>query len=266
MGDEFVTVRSNGDSYRARTLIGADGANGIVARSAGLASDGQRAAVALEANLAAENGLGHLWESKVAVDLGGIPGGYGWLFPKGDHINVGVGGWKHVGPTLRARLSALCSFLDIDESKLTDLRGHHLPLRAKSAPIARGNTLLVGDAAGLVDPLSGEGIHGAFVSGRLASEAVGRYLSGEITDLTSYDAAVDRSLMQDIEVSHKLQAVFQRFPRVSVGVLRFSARFWGQMCDLARGEMTYKESEASLGVFRHFFNGLAKVSAIGMPR
>ena len=265
-GYGVVTVRSNGDSYRARTLIGADGANGITARSAGLGSDPQRAAVALEANVAAENGLGDRWDSKIAVDLGGIPGGFGWLFPKGDHVNVGVGGWKQVGPTLRSRLSALCSFLEIDESKLTDIRGHHLPLRDRGAPIARGNTLLVGDAAGLVDPLSGEGIHAAFVSGRLASEAVETYLSGEAADLTPYDAAVGRELMPDIELSHKFQAVFQRFPRVSVAVLRFSDRFWGQMCGLARGETTYTQIEARLGVFRHFFNGLAKVSAVGLPR
>ncbi len=141
-----------------------------------------------------------------------------------------------------------------------------MPLRDRGAPIARGNTLLVGDAAGLVDPLSGEGIHAAFVSGRLASEAVERYLAGEAADLTPYDAAVGRELMPDIELSHKFQAVFQRFPRVSVAVLRFSDRFWGQMCGLARGETTYTQIEARLGVFRHFFNGLAKVSGIGLPR
>jgi flavin-dependent dehydrogenase len=265
-GDGVVTVRSNGNSYRSRTLIGADGANGIVARSIGLATDPNRAAVAFEANVPAENGLGDRWKSKIAVDLGGTPGGYGWLFPKGDHVNVGVGGWKRIGPTLRTRLTALCEFLDIDESKLTDLRGYHLPLRDKRTPIARGNVLLAGDAAGLVDPLSGEGIHGAFVSGRLASEAIGRLLSGESADLTSYDTNVERELMRDISVSYKLQAVMHRFPRFSAAALRRSDRFWTRMCGLVRGESTYTETEANLGVFRHFFNGLAKVSAIGLPR
>ena len=186
--------------------------------------------------------------------------------PKGHHVNSGLGGWKYAGPTLRDELSALCAFLDLDVAKLTNLRGYNLPLRDAGAPIARGNALLVGDAAGLVDPLSGEGIHGAFVSGRLASEAIQRYLGGDADDLASYEMAVDRELMRDIEVSYKLQAVFHRFPRPSVAVLRYSDRFWGNFCGLVRGEMTYTETEASLGPFRHFFNGLAKLSAIGIRR
>lgn len=266
LGGGNVTVRSNGDTYRARALIGADGANGVTARALGLASEPQPAAIALEGNLPIENGAGHAWAQTVALDFGGVPGGYGWLFPKDDHLNVGVGGWKRIGPTLRDRLSALCRYLDIDESKLTNLRGHHLPFRDRGVPIVRENALLVGDAAGLVDPLSGEGIHGAFKSGRLASEAIQGYLSGAAADLSAYEESIDRELMPDIEISYKFQAVFNRFPRVSVAVMRYSNGFWTRLCDLARGETSYTEIEAGLGVKRHFFNGLAKLSAVGLPR
>ena len=261
-----VIVRSNGDALRARTVIGADGANGVTAKALGFINQQRRAAVAFEGDATIQNGSASRWEDAIALDMGTIPGGYGWLFPKGDHVNVGVGGWKYAGPTLRGQLSALCAFLELDESKLTNLRGYNLPLRDAGAPIARGNSLLVGDAAGLVDPLSGEGIHGAFVSGRLAAEAVQRYLASDTHDLTSYETAVDRELMSDIEVSYKLQAVFHRFPRPSVAVLHHSDRFWGNFCGLVRGEMTYTQTEASLGPLRHFFNGLAKLSAIGIRR
>ncbi len=261
-----VIVRSNGDTLRARTVIGADGANGITAQALGFISEQRRAAVALEGDATIQNGSASRWEDAIALDMGAVPGGYGWLFPKGDHVNVGVGGWKYIGPALRERLSELCAFLDLDVAKLTNLRGHHLPLRDAGAPIARGNSLLVGDAAGLVDPLSGEGIHAAFLSGRLAAEAIQRYLAGDADDLTSYEAAVDRQVMSEIEISYKLQAVLFRFARPSVAVLRHSDRFWGRLCGLIRGETTYAETQARLGPLRHFFNGLAKVSAIGLRR
>ncbi len=264
--DNHVIVRSNGDTMRARTVIGADGANGVSAKALGFISTPRRAAVAFEADATLQNGGASRWDDAIALDMGTIPGGYGWLFPKGDHVNVGVGGWKYAGPTLRGELSRLCTFLNLDGAKLTNLRGYNLPMRDPGAPIARGSGLLVGDAAGLVDPLSGEGIHAAFVSGRLAAEEIQRYLAGDADDLTNYETAVDRQVMPEIEVSYKLQAVLHRFPRPSVAVLKRSDLFWGNFCSLVRGELSYTETEAGLGPLRHFFNGLAKVCEIGIRR
>ena len=105
----------------------------------------------------------------MGLNLGGIPGGYGWIFPKRDHLNIGLGGWKHVGPSLRARLDELVRLYGFDPGDLWGLRGHHLPLRSSTTPLVSGNLLLVGDAAGLVDPLTGEGIHAAIRSGRAAA-------------------------------------------------------------------------------------------------
>jgi len=253
-----VLVRANGDAYCARTLVGADGANGVVARALGL--EAAEAAVALEANVPAEDGLMSLWERAIAVDLGGIPGGYGWLFPKGDHLNVGVGGWRRVGPTLRRRLSELCRYLGLDESKLWGLRGQYLPLRQPGAPIVRGPALLAGDAAGFVDPLSGEGIQAAFLSGRLAAESIARYLAGEAADLSDYESAVEREVMAEVAVSRKLQAVFHRFPGPSVAVMRRSDRFWRTLCALVRGDTTYADLHRRLGPLRYVLDGAARLA------
>jgi geranylgeranyl reductase family protein len=255
-----ATVRANGDAYRARALVGADGANGVVARSLGLAPIGD-AAVALEGNVPANGALAERWSHTVALDFGGVPGGYGWLFPKNDHLNIGVGGWRFTGPTLRDKLSALCRHLELDEAKLFGLRGHHLPMRRPGAPITRGPALLAGDAAGLVDPLSGEGIHAAFTSGRLAADSIARHLAGETTDLAEYGSAVDRELMSEIDVSTRLQAVFHRLPRPCVAVMRRSDRFWQVLCRMVRGETSYVALRRKLGPFAFAFDGLAKLSA-----
>jgi flavin-dependent dehydrogenase len=172
-------------------------------------------------------------------------------------VNVGVGGWKWIGPTLRERVDRLSRALSLDPSKLVGLRGHHLPMRRPGAPIVSGPVLLAGDAAGLVDPLSGEGISAAFASGRLAAEAVERVLDGSAGDLASYELAVEREIMADIAVSRKLQAIFQRLPRPCVAVMQRSDRFWGVLIALVRGEMSYRGVRARLGLARYGLDGAA---------
>ncbi|MGB2693617.1 MAG: geranylgeranyl reductase family protein [Dehalococcoidia bacterium] len=264
ISNDEVIVSSNGDTYRARALVGADGANGVVARAAGLTPNGE-SALALEGNVPADDRLIERWERTIALDFGGIPGGYGWLFPKREHLNVGVGGWRWVGPSLRDHLSALCKYLDLDETQLTNVRGHHLPLRTPGAPIVRGPALLAGDAAGLVDPLSGEGIDAALTSGRLAAEALLPYLAGEARDLSAYEAAVERELMTDIMLSHKLQRIFHRMPRPCVSVMRRSDRFWRSLCGFVRGEVTYAGFWQRIGPLGIVLNGLAKLSEPKRP-
>ena len=258
LADERVVVRANGDAYRGRVLVGADGANGIIARAIGL-SPVSEAAVALEANVPLEGHVMDAWERTIALDFG-TPGGFGWLFPKGDHLNVGVGGWRRIGPTLRERLSALCGYLGLDEAKLSGLRGHHVPLRAPGAPIVRGPALLVGDAAGLVDPLSGEGIHAAFHSGRLAAKAIAGRLA-DAARLDAYESAVERELMADILVSRKLQVILHRLPRPCLAIMRRSDAFWRRLCGLVRGDLTYAGLRGQLGPLRPLLDATARLSA-----
>ncbi len=161
----------DGRPVHADTLVGADGANGIVARAAGL-TNGIVNGVALEANVPYDALDREDIENTAIIELGVVPGGYGWVFPKGDHANVGVGGWGSEGRRLRDHLARLALKHGIDPSALRDLRGHRLPMRRPGATPARCRVLLVGDAAGLVDPLSGDGIYEAFVSAELAAEAI----------------------------------------------------------------------------------------------
>ena len=112
------------------------------------------------------------------IEFGAPTGGYGWLFPKGDHANLGVGGWASEGPHLREHLARLARAYAVDPAAITDVRGHRLPMRRVGASIpAVDRVVLVGDAAGLVDPLSGDGMYEAFASARLAAEAI---LAGDV--------------------------------------------------------------------------------------
>jgi geranylgeranyl reductase family protein len=243
-------VRANGDVYEARVLIGTDGVNGQTAQALGLQPLGEHA-VAFEANYPADAALMERWERFIALDLGGIPGGYAWVFPKGDHLNIGVGGWKYVGPTLRDRLSRFCAYYGFDESLLFDHRGYQLPLRRDGEAIVRGPAMLAGDAAALVDPLSGEGIWAAFVSGRLAAQEAQRYLAGEAPDLAGYQRALNAEMQEEILVSRRLMAMFQRLPAFSVLMLKYNGLFWRYLTEIIRGDITYPDLPRKLGPLRH---------------
>ena len=96
---------SRGSPIRASFLVGADGANGVVAKAAGL-GEGIVCGVALEGNVpwgALERGP---YARTAWVELGIVPGGYGWVFPKGDHVNLGVGGWMTEGPNCEGTSTA----------------------------------------------------------------------------------------------------------------------------------------------------------------
>src|SRR5690606_19843323 len=172
-----------GEVYAARVVIGADGANGVVGTALGY-EHAAESAVALEGNLPCPDGVPEAFRHHVVLNFGHLPGGYGWVFPKGDHVNVGVGGWKPVMvKRLRPALERICRLYDIDSSELRDLRGHHLPMQRLGTITAAGGSAVVGDAAGLVDPLSGEGIHAAVLSGIAVAPEVRRYLDGEVNTL-----------------------------------------------------------------------------------
>ena len=243
----------NGDTYEAPVLIGADGVNGPTSKALGLTPLAEHA-VAFEANYPADERLMDDWSRFIALDLTGIPGGYGWVFPKGDHLNIGVGGWKYVGPTLRKRLARLCAYYGFDQSRLFGFRGYQLPLRRDAAPVTCGGAALAGDAACLVDPLSGEGIRAAFVSGRLAAEEARRYLRGDVPDLRGYQRALDAEMREEILTSRRLQAILQRLPSFSVLMLKYNPTFWRYLTEIIRGEIAYPDLTRKLGPLRHVLN------------
>jgi geranylgeranyl reductase family protein len=205
------SVDVGGERLTADVVVGADGANGVSQRVSGPMPE---LGVALEGNVRHEDIDAARYRGRAVVELGVVPGGYAWVFPKGDHVNVGVGGWASEGPHLRERLAALCRAYGIAEERVVQLRGHRLPMRGARRRCVNGRVLLVGDAAGLVDPLSGDGMYEAFVSGRLAAEAV---LSG---DTRAYAGSFDRAFAAPEALSWRAKVAFDRFPALAFWLAR----------------------------------------------
>jgi geranylgeranyl reductase family protein len=201
-------------TFPADVVVAADGANGTTARAFELARNIEYG-VAYEGN--APYGVldRERYARRAVVELAGIPGGYGWVFAKGDHVNVGVGAWQSEGPRIREHLARVCAAHGLELSQLEHLRGHRLPFRRPGTMLATGRrALAVGDAAGLIDPVSGDGMYECFVSARHAAAAI---LAG---DLARYAPALDAQVGQLHRASWKLKHAFDRWPRTSWRVVR----------------------------------------------
>jgi geranylgeranyl reductase family protein len=235
-------VTAGGERLRGDVVIGADGANGVSTRTLGAVEHG----VALEGNLAYEHVSRDRFRGRAVVEIGVVPGGYAWVFPKGDHVNVGVGGWESEGPHLRQRLSEACAAYGLDPGALTDVRGHRLPMRGAARMPVRGRLALVGDAAALVDPLSGDGMYEAFVSGRLASEAALDLLAGRSSSLEPYAAAFAAKFAPLETLSWRTKLAFERFPALAYRVA-ITPLAWRLFQAIVRGEHSVSETRGLRG-------------------
>jgi geranylgeranyl reductase family protein len=166
-------VLQSGEILSYRALIGADGINSAVARALfGRPFDPDTVGFALEQELPPEAVPG-----AVRIDFAMAEYGYGWSFPKRNSTTFGVAGIHRLNPDMKGRYRAyseLCA-----HAPQPGLKGHFLPFGDYVKNPGRGPVLLAGDAAGLVDPITGEGIAYAMKSGALAGEAVAKALAGK---------------------------------------------------------------------------------------
>jgi len=230
-----TVVLGSGERVTADAIVGADGANGTTAKTVGLGG-GITYGVAYEGNVKYPTLPRERYARRLVLELADIPGGYAWVFPKGDHANVGVGGWQSEGPNLREHLRRACEAHGLDPDDLGELRGHRLPLRRSSTQIAGERALLVGDAAGLIDPVSGDGMYECFVSSRLAAGAILDLLGGRSSTLEPYTTAVDRELAPLHRASWKLKQALDRWPRASWEIAR-SKLLWVSIRGMLDGEL-----------------------------
>jgi geranylgeranyl reductase family protein len=238
-------VRVDGGWVGGDLVLGADGVNGASARALGLTGD-RIFGVALEGNLDYSDVVDPArWQGTLTLELGTILGGYGWIFPKGNHLNVGVGGWQTEGPRLREHLRAFCARHRFDYAKVSALRGYRLAGRGPGSPLSGARALLVGEAAGLIDPLLGDGLSFAFLSARLAAETALDFLAGRNADLRNYDRAVISEIGPTACFALDAKRALDRLPwLVMVGVL--SQPGWGVIEKMVRGELSKPEAERGL--------------------
>lgn len=225
-----VTLGTSDGPVRARAVVGADGSQGRAASYVGVV--GEQVDLGMEAELPTPRGGD--WAGRVLLDWGPVPGSYGWVFPKGDTLTVGVIGSRERGDAVRAYYRQFLVRLGLDPATALHDGGHLTRVRAPGSPLRRGQVLVAGDAAGLLEPWTREGISFALRSGALAGAAAAG-------DTGAYPQAVARALGPEMAAGRDALRVFTRHPGTVHTVLRTLPGMWDLFVRLVGGRTSLPE-------------------------
>lgn len=220
-----VRLTTRNGSLTAGAVVGADGSQGRAAAHVGVVCD--QVDLGMEAELPTPPGSD--WAGRVLLDWGPVPGSYGWVFPKGDTLTVGVIGDRAQGEAVRAYYRSFVAALGLDLATAHVDGGHLTRVRAPGSPLVRDRVLVAGDAAGLLEPWTREGISFALRSGALAGAAAA-------SDPASYPAAVQRELGAEMAAGRRALAAFAAHPRIVHEVMRSLPGMWGLFSRLVSGQ------------------------------
>jgi geranylgeranyl reductase family protein len=236
-----LIVETSRGVYKARLLAAADGVNSRATRAMHL-SGPEKITFALEGEVFPNDHRAiERMHGFADFDFGMTPAGYAWIFPKYDHISAGVLtrdlSIKHLRPHYKAYLSAK----GIADNTYT-LRPHLIPYgRAAGSPLSNTQGLILGDAAGWTDPITGEGIFFALKAAHLAAQTIASALNGS-KGLTEYDTRFHREIVTDLIYARRLAWLLFECPSLSHWILEHHGQSLGRVfIDIICGHQTYRQ-------------------------
>ncbi len=237
-GAERVRLDTSLGPIAARLVVAADGVSSRVARGAGWPPIAELAP-ALECEVEASSADFERLGGAARFDLGLPASGYAWVFPKRAHLSMGVVSLRRGPARLDEAFEQYLAHLGIREPVRIERHGWPIPLAPRPGGLARGRVLLAGDAAGLADPLTGEGIGPALACGRAAGRAIAQAALDPARAARAYAAELAEPLAE-LEAARTLAELSYRRPRLRSLVFSLRGRALAeQFTEVVTGEQTY---------------------------
>ncbi|MCX2968483.1 geranylgeranyl reductase family protein [Streptomyces sp. JHD 1] len=236
-----AVVLSGGETVLAHAVVGADGSASRIGNHVGVKLE--QVDLGLEAEIPVPESVAEDWAGRIHLDWGPLPGSYGWVFPKGDTLTVGVIAARGEGGATKRYLEDFIARLGLAGFEPAISSGHLTRCRTEDSPLTRGRVLVCGDAAGLLEPWTREGISYALRSGRLAGEWAVRIAdAGDAVDARrqalNYAFAVKSGLGVEMGVGRRMHQVFARRPKLMHAVLTGFRPAWTVFTQITRGTTT----------------------------
>lgn len=247
---EVVTDR---ESLLCRFVVGADGGRSIVARKAGWH---ERPALIplVEWEVSVKEELFDDFSTSARFEFGPVPAGYAWIFPKKKHLSVGLGGFSSRKLNLRARLKQFLDSEGIRDPERIEQHGYYLPVNVREEGFVKDRVLLAGDAAGFVDPVTGEGITYALLSGQGAARALikGEFKSDAVE--AAYMSELADNVLRELRWGRLLGALLYRSARIRTYLFsQYGKQLTEAFADIITGNTSYAELCKKHVGLRRFF-------------
>ncbi len=267
-----VTVETDdGQKISGKYLIGADGINSVIAKKIGFYQGWKDADAAVAIEIEAEVGeeaveriCGVPYDRKgVAIEIyfGSVPYGYVWCFPKKSILSLGAGCRQNRVRNIRAQFNKWFEEFkekhDISPTIVSETAGR-LPYAGAAKRTVMGRTILVGDAAGFVNPFSGEGIPMAVSSGIIASPVIERAVKeSDPRLLREYEKGWKSDFGDDLVVAKSLAKITYKSKKNMETIVQIAHKdvFVSDIIyKMIAGEDTYKNLKKALAkriMFKH---------------
>lgn len=239
---DCVEVKTKENTYRAKFVIIAEGAHGLLKTCVRPADTREEYGICMVAEVPAkEKEIEERLGKAIEMHFGVAGGGYGWVFPHKTYYSVGIGG---LAEDLEHPKETILEFLKENgfegEYKV---HGHKIPRGGIKRKIAGSRILLCGDAAGFVDAFSGEGLAYAIRSGQLAAEVISGICleCGKPKDLKKYESLCQDEFGTHLKYSLMFSKIMHRFPEKTFRIFTSSEKMVDKYLEVLDLSMDYKD-------------------------
>jgi flavin-dependent dehydrogenase len=253
-----VRVATDGADFEAAFVVAADGATGKVGQMAGWGPHRVNMPACEWEVYLGDQDL-EAFRDTARFDFGLVSAGYAWVFPKVDHLSVGLLRVHRGALGCQRVLADYLWRMGVCQVHRVERHGYVIPGALRNGSLVKGRVVLAGDAAGLVDPVTCEGISLAIRSGQLAAAAI---LEADLDPkrmARGYGRRIDTEILPELRVARYLAALLYDWPRLGHPIFR---RYGRGLCEavtgVVSGERTYRDLVTSPASYAKLLRGWAE--------